>query len=253
VVKEKPTGSGLRYRLGLGQDEEETRRRLAAARFGLLAATIVVTIGAIMMAAPEVFGRVGWQLVISIPLFVGLYVVSGSTRVVAVGVLMMAVIAVLGILSAVNEELGPLVLDTALRSAVIAVVTGWLSVEVLREKNVSLDTILGGICVYLLLAYFYAHVYLMLEMLTPGSLVTGGHPLDYALTGQHPFRAIPELIYFSSSTLTTVAYGDITPSTSLARFVSMTEAMLGQLYPTIFIARLVSLNVAQMGSFKRGG
>lgn len=248
-----PARSRLRRWLGLGVDEEATRRRLAAARFGLLATTILVTIGAIMIAAPELYGRVGWQLLISIPLFVGLYVVSGSTRVVAVGVLLMTVIAALGIVAVIKEQLGALVVDTALRAAVIAVVTGWLSVEVLRERNVSLDTILGGICVYLLLAYFYAHLYLMLELMTPGALVTGGHPLDYAAQGHHPFAAIPELIYFSTATLTTVAYGDITPATSLVRFVAMTEAMLGQLYPTIFIARLVSLNVAQMGSFKSEG
>ena len=252
-MKTSPARSRLRRWLGLGLGEEATRRRLAAARFGLLATTILVTIGAIMIAAPELYGRVGWQLLISIPLFVGMYVVSGSTRVVAVGVLLMTVIAALGIVAVIKEQLGALVIDTALRAAVIAVVTGWLSVEVLRERNVSLDTILGGICVYLLLAYFYAHLYLMLELLTPGALVTGGHPLDYAARGQHPFAAIPELIYFSTATLTTVAYGDITPSTSLARFVSMTEAMLGQLYPTIFIARLVSLNVAQMGSFRSEG
>jgi hypothetical protein len=45
-----------------------------------------------------------------------------------------------------------------------------------------------------------------------------------------------------------VAYGDITPVASGARFVSMVEGMIGQLYPTIFIARLVGLHVAQRQS-----
>jgi hypothetical protein len=244
MVKKSDSSTPRRFRLAL--DQEAARRRIAAARFGLLAATILVTIGVIMLAGPRVYGRVGVQLLISIPLFVGLYVVSGSRRVVALGVALMTAIAALGIASAVNEELDALALDTAIRAGLIAVVTGWLSIEVLRERNVSLDTILGGICDYLLLGYFYAHVYLLLEVLDPGALVSSAHALVGTGEGQHPFHEIPDLVYFSSSTLTTVAYGDIMPASAVARFVSMTEAMIGQLYPTIFIARLVSLNVAQM-------
>jgi len=244
MVKKSDPSAPRKFHLAL--DQEATRRRIAAARFGLLAATIVVTIGVIMLAGPRVYGRMGAQLLISIPLFVGLYVVSGSRRIVAVGVALMAAIAALGIVSVLNADFDALALDTALRAAMIAVVTGWLSVEVLRERNVSLDTILGGICVYLLLGYFYAHVYLLLEVLEPGALVSGGHALTGPGEGQHPFHQIPDLVYFSSSTLTTVAYGDIMPASAVARFVAMTEAMVGQLYPTIFIARLVSLNVAQM-------
>lgn len=227
------------------RDEDGSRRRLAAARFGVLAATVLVTIGAIMIAAPLVHGRVRAQLLVSLPIMVGLYVVSGNARLVAYVTGAMLVVGVLGAISVASDELTPLLLDMGLRAAVIAVVTGWLTVEVARESRVSLDTILGGICVYLLIAFLYVHVYLILHLVNSGSLVSNGHPLDAAVDAQHPFRAISDLVYFSYATLTTVAYGDITPATAVARFVAMTEGMLGQLFPTIFIARLVSLNIAQ--------
>lgn len=229
------------------KDEDGGRRRLAAARFGVLAASVLVTIGAVMIAAPLVHGRVRPQLLVSVPLFVGLYVVSGRVRLVVYVATAMLVVGALGAISVANDELAPLLVDMGLRAVVIAVVTGWLTIEVAREANVSLDTILGGICVYLLLGFLYVHVYLALHLFDPGSLVSGGQPLDAAIDVQHPYRAISDIVYFSYATLTTVAYGDITPASPPARFVAMTEGMVGQLFPTIFIARLVSLNIAQRG------
>jgi len=226
-------------------DRDGARRRLAAARFGVLAATVLLTIGAIMIAAPLVHGRVRPQVLVSLPIAVGLYVVSGSLRLVTGVALAMVAVGALGVISAANQATVPLVLDMGLRAGVIALITGWLTVEVARESRVSLDTILGGISVYLLIAFLYAHAYLILHLVDAGSLLSNGRPLDPSVDAQHPFRAVPDLVYFSYATLTTVAYGDITPATPVARFVAMTEGMVGQLFPTIFIARLVSLNIAQ--------
>jgi hypothetical protein len=47
--------------------------------------------------------------------------------------------------------------------------------------------------------------------------------------------------YFSYSTITTVAYGDIIPLSSAVRMLAMAEAMAGMLYVALLIARLVSL------------
>ena len=50
-----------------------------------------------------------------------------------------------------------------------------------------------------------------------------------------------------------MGFGDITPVTALARWVTITEGMLGQLYPAIFIARLVSLSLIDAASPRTGG
>jgi len=230
--------------------EDERARRLDAARFGVLAATLLLTIGAVMVAAPLVHGSIRPVIVISVPLLVGLWVVSRSARLVASGALVIVMAGAIGVFSRAERELLPLIIDVGLRAGVLAYVTFWLAAEVARQTRVSLDTILGGICVYLLIAFCYAHVYLALHLADSGSLVAGGKPLDAFLDGQHPFRAIPDILYFSYATLSTVAYGDITPATPLARFVAITEGIFGQLYPTIFIARLVSLNIAQRQEYR---
>ena len=51
------------------------------------------------------------------------------------------------------------------------------------------------------------------------------------------------LTYFSFVTLTTVGYGDITPTHEVTRMFAIMEALCGQLYPATLLARLVSLEV----------
>jgi len=50
-------------------------------------------------------------------------------------------------------------------------------------------------------------------------------------------------IYYSFVTLTTLGYGDIVPSSELARTVSWLEAVYGQIYLTVLIAQLVALYI----------
>ena len=85
----------------------------------------------------------------------------------------------------------------------------------------------------------------MLEIVQEGALDANGKPLIVSTDRVHPLQNTPALMYFSYTTLTTVAFGDITPATAAARLLAVAEGMIGQLYPTIFIARLVSLYVAQ--------
>jgi hypothetical protein len=90
----------------------------------------------------------------------------------------------------------------------------------------------GAIIVYLLLGFVFA-------------LLFNSIYLIYGTTAFHGFinGSRHEFIYFSLSTLTTSAYGDITPVNSLARSLANMEALSGQLYPAILIGRLVSMEL----------
>jgi hypothetical protein len=52
-------------------------------------------------------------------------------------------------------------------------------------------------------------------------------------------------IYYSFVTLTTVGYGDVTPTSIPARTLSWVEAITGQLYLAVLIAGLISAIVAR--------
>jgi hypothetical protein len=112
-------------------------------------------------------------------------------------------------------------------------------VHVVRIEHVSLDTILGGICVYLLIGETFAYLSSMMELLSPGSYLEAGHSLRIPPNVDHLLGRRPELTYFSFLTLTTVGYGDIVPVAPLARVLVMLEAILGQIFLATFLAFLV--------------
>ncbi|URR34864.1 ion channel [Thermosynechococcus sp. HN-54] len=91
------------------------------------------------------------------------------------------------------------------------------------------DSIRGGICVYFLVGYSFFFVYRILSDYVPTSFSRPAH-LDHLFS----------LLYCSFTTLTSVGYGDITPTTPLAMAIANLEAIFGQMYSAIVMARLVS-------------
>ena len=222
-------------------------------RFALLATTLVLSLGLIMIAAPILRSQALVQIAVVAPLLIGVFVVSQSTGFVAIWGAAAAVSALLGVLAMGRDELALVGAEVGLRCVLLVSLMFWIAREMLREVRVSLDTILGGICIYLLIGYVYSLVYAMLLLADPNALTTGGQAGDLSLDATHPFQRATAIFYFSYSAFTTMGFGDITPVSALARFVTITEGMLGQLYPAVFIARLVSLNLAQSASPPPGG
>ena len=125
----------------------------------------------------------------------------------------------------------------ALFVALICVGILW---HILLQKRVDADTIMGGVCVYILLGMMWAFLYPILEYLDPGSFVSASGAEDF----RHPDAVFTSLWYFSYTTLTTMGYGDIVPVTEMSRGLAVVEAVVGQMYVIVFIARLLGLHVA---------
>jgi hypothetical protein len=121
----------------------------------------------------------------------------------------------------------------------IAIIT--IGADVLARERITLDCILGSICVYLFLGMFFAFDFGLCALLLPGAFHSpwgGGSPGTIALN---------DILYFSYSTLTTVGYGDITPAHPFVRALASFEAVTGTLYIAVMIARLVGLHVVHGG------
>ncbi|MGA7869749.1 MAG: potassium channel family protein [Candidatus Binatus sp.] len=118
--------------------------------------------------------------------------------------------------------------------------------SVLKQREVTGETICMAVSVYLLLGFSWALLYAIIFERHPESfagIVTANpsQPTGF----QHFF---PILGYFSLTTLSTIGFGDITPLTLQARYAAVAEGITGQFYLAILVARLVGLQMTKSAS-----
>jgi hypothetical protein len=120
----------------------------------------------------------------------------------------------------------------------------WILSEVFTAKRVTPRTLQQALCVYLLIGMSLAQLYLLIDMVQPGSFRFPNGLSDPTASYDMRRRETFELMYFSLVTLSTVGYGDVVPVRSIARIIAALEAVVGQIYLAVLIARLVGLHVA---------
>ena len=105
-----------------------------------------------------------------------------------------------------------------------------------KSEKVTRETIFAAIVAYLLIALMWAFLYMILELVSPGSF-------SFPDTG---FRGeTMRFEYLSFVTITTLGYGDITPVTDKASALVIIEAVVGQIYLVVLVAWLVGMHVSQ--------
>ena len=102
--------------------------------------------------------------------------------------------------------------------------------QVLFSGQITLNKLIGSICIYLLIGLIWALLYLSVDLLTINTF-TG-------ISDEASLR-VWSYIYFSFVTLSTLGFGDIVPVNELARTLVYLEAISGQIYLTILVASLV--------------
>ena len=101
--------------------------------------------------------------------------------------------------------------------------------RVLRHRTVTIQTIAGALSAYLLIGMTFTSLYAVLAWVDPEPFFAGGTS-----------EAVPDLQYFSFTTLTTLGYGDLTVSTGAARGFATLEALVGQIFLATLVASLVA-------------
>lgn len=101
--------------------------------------------------------------------------------------------------------------------------------ELREDGRVTLETVYGGLCLYLLIGLAFAFAFSVIEDVGNKAFFSGGD-----------FGSPNDFLYFSLSTLTTTGYGDLTAGTGAGRSLAVTEALLGQIYLVTVVALLVS-------------
>jgi hypothetical protein len=119
---------------------------------------------------------------------------------------------------------------------------------IVRNRQVTLETLKAAICVYLLVGLLWVYIFALIDPALPGSFLirrsVDGNRYGHLVVHE----AFPKLLYFSYSTLTTLGYGDILPLSAPAQTFSYLEAIVGQVYLAMLIARLVGVDPTVVSS-----
>jgi hypothetical protein len=102
--------------------------------------------------------------------------------------------------------------------------------SILRRKVIDLRTVLGAICIYILIGMVWASLYSAMGALD-------SRPFFDQIEKQETTTA--DYLYFSYVTQTTVGYGDLTAARNVGRALAVLEALIGQLYLVTVVALLV--------------
>ena len=132
-----------------------------------------------------------------------------------------------------------LVLSKGMVGILLVVTIIHISRYIVTSQRVTIDALFAAVMIYLLMAFLFAQLYSIIQILLPGSFSFPTH-----LTVFEGRSADIAFNYYSFVTIATLGYGDITPRYPLAQMLSSIEAVIGQFYVAIVVAWLVSLFAA---------
>jgi hypothetical protein len=200
--------------------------------YGVLLVLIIISLG-FQLAVPER----GWSHLVTILLLGGTFIAALLTSQAPARRLhvLSAIVGVFTVASAVAFVASGEVDATAARGvsllmvalAPIAIVHGLVR-HFREEGRVTVQTMFGVLCIYLLFGSLFALAYGVIDDL--GSTPLFGNDVDGTTS---------DYLYFSFTTMTTTGYGDLTAATDLGRSFAITEQLVGQIYLVTVVAVIV--------------
>ena len=202
--------------------------------YGLLLAMLVADYILLSLSSPDAPLRVLQSVFVGATVILAFHTSRASRRLVRFAIVAAVVVLVTAIFR--------LIFDTDELGGAGAVMFGFLILlsppvilrRVLGHERVGIETILGALCVYLMLGLMFAYTYAAID----------GFTGDFVVQTDTPSPA--DYVYFSVITLTTTGYGDLSPAPGAPRAGAMIEALTGG----IFLVTLVSRMVAMFGEDK---
>jgi len=199
-------------------------------RFGTVLVLISLTFIVMVASPPQAWSRIVIVSLQALTLLAALLASRAGRRLFRIA----AVVAVFAVVAAV----GSVIFDTGATSTgaffilnVLLVATAPVAIAraLWRRRTVDLRTVLGAVCIYVLLGMMFAFAY--------GAINQFGSEPFFAQTSH---ATTSDFLYFSYITWTTVGYGDFTARSDIGRAIAVVEALSGQLYLVTIVAVLVS-------------
>jgi Ion channel len=188
-------------------------------------------------AGDTTFGRVVFEVFGAVVLALAVWAVPGARwrTYVALGLGVPA--SVLSIIDAFSASVvlqGP---SAVLHAGFYFWAAACLMIYMLADATVTYDELWAVGATFTLVAWGFAHVFSLVQLLQPGCFTAAVDP-----EGQ---RSWMELLFLSFTNLSATGLSDVVPVTDHARSVVMIEQLAGLGYVALFVSRLVGLTLGR--------
>jgi hypothetical protein len=216
--------------------------------FGLVLLLLVSSYFVLAVAGDSQHGRITSMVIFAATTWLALRASQVERRILRLALALIPLVTLVGIILVLvgNQETATIV-SKALTILLVVVAPVAILKRLVAHPVISLNTFYGAVCVYLLIAMFFATAYGLISQV---SIQAGGVPFFAQLPDPaHPATSI-DYLYFSFVTITTTGYGDLTAASSVGRMTAVLEAIFGQLY-LITVVALVVQNLGQQSRLGR--
>lgn len=134
-----------------------------------------------------------------------------------------------------NESLAPWA--SGFEAVLYAYAAAAMLAYMLDDDHVTTDELFAIGAVFTLLAWAFAHLYVVVQAVDPGAFT--------AAVNASADRSWTELLFLSFTTLSSTGLSDVVPITGHARSVVMIEQVAGLFYIAMVVTRLVGMNAAR--------
>jgi hypothetical protein len=218
--------------LASGPDEDEggPERPRFADSYGLVLACLVAFYFVTAAAGDNQYGRIVALILLAVTTWLALRASQFERRVPRYGLVLIGLAALAGVGFGLSGTGDLEKLVTVVLTAILIVVAPVAIIRrLLAHRVVDVETFFGAVCVYLMIAMFFATSYMLIALVTS----------EPFFAQDPPTVTSTDYLYFSLVTITTTGYGDLTAAGQVGRLTAMSEAVLGQLYLITVVAMVV--------------
>ena len=211
--------------------------------FGLVLLLLVISYFVIAGAGDGTAGRIVSMVIFAATTWLALRASQVKRRILrlALALIPLATLIAIVLVLVGNDETAAIV-SKVLTVLLVVVAPVAILRRLVEHPVISLNTFYGAVCVYLLIAMFFATVYGLIALLS-------GDQFFAQLTVAPKDTPAIDYLYFSFVTITTTGYGDLTAAGGIGRMTAVIEAIFGQLY----LITVVALVVQNLGQRSRMG
>ena len=220
----------------------------AGGRFGLL---LVALVG-LMAAAPLIVDRPMSDAVLAVftgaVLVAGLHAARPGGKPLAVGLALALADFLAGRLTIHFGTQWLIMLETLLWLSTLIYVTATILRTIFTSRDVTLETLLAALCVFLLIGLFWAFAFTFIDLTLPSSFRPSHRSSVFWADERSRVIEFMRLFVFSYATLSGSSCVEVAPATGFACNAASLEAMTGQIFLAVVIARLVGLHGTRRSS-----